>query len=210
VARAGTRLAVLQVSRLFREHILKHGSVYPSTTHRRAQKTPHIVCEGVHQGSLLQFPDSATSVWIDIRLNQVTGTIASVRRNRQLLGDEHDVDINGRRSPSRPRPQRRGPSEPSFIAEESFVRAPLNSRVVSNAGILKSKGKAKEEHLNEMPLEVQEAVILEDILYVLTPISRNLPTNHRESKERTSLIMKITLQKTMIPCRVSVSWSRSG
>lgn len=57
--------------------------------------------------------------------------------------------------------------EPSFISEESFVRAPLNSRVVSGATSTKSKGKAKEESLDTFPLEVQEAMILEDILYVL-------------------------------------------
>lgn len=31
----------------------------------------------------------------------------------------------------------------------------------------KSKGKAKEESLHDMPVEIQEAVILEDLLYVL-------------------------------------------
>ena len=141
-----------------------------------------------------------------------------MRRNRQLLEDEHDVDINGGRSSSHSHYQRRGPSEPSFIAEESFVRAPLNSRVVSGAGILKSKGKAKEEHLNELPLEVQEAVILEDLLYVLmvwdiqpkVSISRCLPANNRESKEYTSRIMKSILKKTMIPFMASALWSQNG
>lgn len=31
----------------------------------------------------------------------------------------------------------------------------------------KSKGKVKEESLHDMPVEIQEAVILEDLLYVL-------------------------------------------
>lgn len=57
--------------------------------------------------------------------------------------------------------------EPSFISEESFVRAPLNSRIVSGTTTTKSKGKAKEESLDSFPLEVQEAMILEDLLYVL-------------------------------------------
>ncbi len=57
--------------------------------------------------------------------------------------------------------------EPSFISEESFVRAPLNSRIVSGATTTKSKGKAKEESLDSCPLEVQEAMVLEDLLYVL-------------------------------------------
>jgi gamma-tubulin complex component 2 len=95
--------------------------------------------------------------------------------------------------------------ESSFIAESSFVRAPLNSRVVSG-GIATSygqpsnhrsapreqqaapsnyrgapsataqagpsanvngKGKAKQPSLNSAPLEIQEALILEDLLFVL-------------------------------------------
>jgi hypothetical protein len=31
----------------------------------------------------------------------------------------------------------------------------------------KGKGKEKEERMNDMPLEVQEALILEDLLFVL-------------------------------------------
>ena len=58
-------------------------------------------------------------------------------------------------------------SEPSFIAEESFVRAPLNSRVVSGAGVPAGKGKGKQERLDIMPLDIQEAAILEDLLFVL-------------------------------------------
>jgi gamma-tubulin complex component 2 len=67
-------------------------------------------------------------------------------------------------------------NESSFIAETSFVRAPLNSRVVSNNSAPKSKekGKAKQETLDRVPLEVQEALILEDLLYVLL-VRRCLP-----------------------------------
>jgi hypothetical protein len=45
----------------------------------------------------------------------------------------------------------------------------LNSRVVSNNSAPKSKdkGKAKQETLDRVPLEIQEAMILEDLLYVL-------------------------------------------
>ena len=57
--------------------------------------------------------------------------------------------------------------EPSFISEESFVRAPLNSRIVSGTAVPKSKGKAREESLDTFPLDVQEALILEDLLFVL-------------------------------------------
>jgi len=57
--------------------------------------------------------------------------------------------------------------ETSFIAETSFVRAPLNSRVGSNPIVPKAKGKAKQHSLDHMPLDIQEAMILEDLLYVL-------------------------------------------
>ena len=59
-------------------------------------------------------------------------------------------------------------NDSSFIAETSFVRAPLNSRVVSNANAPKVKGKGKQEPLDRVPLEIQEAMILEDLLFVLT------------------------------------------
>ncbi|KXN93348.1 Spindle pole body component alp4 [Leucoagaricus sp. SymC.cos] len=92
--------------------------------------------------------------------SKITGTIASVRRNRMQDGLEDGTDghINQ--------------NESSFIAETSFVRAPLNSRVVSNNSAPKSKekGKAKQETLDRVPLEVQEAMILEDLLYVLLGI----------------------------------------
>lgn len=58
-------------------------------------------------------------------------------------------------------------AEPSFISEESFVRAPLNSRIVSGTTAPRSKGKAREESLDTFPLDVQEALILEDLLFVL-------------------------------------------
>lgn len=58
-------------------------------------------------------------------------------------------------------------NDSSFIAETSFVRAPLNSRVVSNANAPKVKGKGKQEPLDRVPLEIQEAMILEDLLFVL-------------------------------------------
>lgn len=61
-----------------------------------------------------------------------------------------------------------GRDEASFEAERSFVRAPLNSRVVSG-GVLrdKGKGKAKDSSLYGVPVEIQEALVLEDLLFVL-------------------------------------------
>ncbi|KAL0579580.1 gamma tubulin complex Spc97/GCP2 subunit Alp4 [Marasmius crinis-equi] len=68
--------------------------------------------------------------------------------------------------------------EPSFIAETSFVKAPLNSRVISGTAMPKSKGKAKQESLDHVPLDIQEAMILEDLLYVLMGIEGNYITFH--------------------------------
>ncbi|KIL66430.1 hypothetical protein M378DRAFT_10123 [Amanita muscaria Koide BX008] len=59
--------------------------------------------------------------------------------------------------------------EPSFIAETSFVRAPLNSRVDASNAVPKSKEKAKQEPLDRIPLDIQEALILQDLLSVLIP-----------------------------------------
>lgn len=48
------------------------------------------------------------------------------------------------------------------------MRAPLNSRVVSGTGHRdKGKGKAKEKSLYGVPVEIQEALVLEDLLFVL-------------------------------------------
>lgn len=80
-----------------------------------------------------------------LMIEQVASTIASVRQNRQAHQDQDR-------------------SEPSFIAETSFVKAPLNSRVSSV-----SKGKAKQQDtLDRVPLDIQQALVLEDLLYVLT------------------------------------------
>ncbi|KAF8918290.1 Spc98 family-domain-containing protein [Mucidula mucida] len=84
--------------------------------------------------------------------SKITGTIASVRRNRRT-SDDGTEDINGR---------------PSFIAETSFVRAPLNSRV----------RKGRQNNLDHVPLDIQESIILEDLLYVLMGIEGTHITYH--------------------------------
>ena len=62
-----------------------------------------------------------------------------------------------------------GQNDSSFIAETSFVRAPLNSRVVSTPSEPKSlKGKKRQDSLDRVPLDIQEALILEDLLFVLS------------------------------------------
>lgn len=99
---------------------------------------------------------------------KVTGTIASVRKGRHYeeeIDQEfvHDVET-GRLSKGK------GREEPSFIAEASFVKAPLNSRVGTSAAAPSAKGKAKQESLDRLPLEIQESLILEDLLFVLMGI----------------------------------------
>ncbi|KAH6904213.1 gamma-tubulin complex component 2 [Coprinopsis sp. MPI-PUGE-AT-0042] len=94
---------------------------------------------------------------------KITGTIASVRRNRADKDEEETREASS-----------------SFVAETSFARAPLHSRIVSNPPSQKrsSKGKAKQESLDRVPLEVQEAMILEDLLFVLTGIEGEHITYH--------------------------------
>ncbi|KAF5309010.1 hypothetical protein D9619_013561 [Psilocybe cf. subviscida] len=102
---------------------------------------------------------------------KITGTIASVRRHRHPQ-DEIEEEQHAGNSKSN--------HDSSFIAETSFVRAPLNSRVVSSSGIPKAKGKAKQESLDRVPLEIQEAMILEDLLFVLIGIEGTHITYHPE------------------------------
>ncbi|KIJ60788.1 hypothetical protein HYDPIDRAFT_160465 [Hydnomerulius pinastri MD-312] len=108
---------------------------------------------------------------------KITGTIASVRRNRQL-SDDIEEEIDPRVPSSR---ETRGRShEPSFIAETSFVRAPLNSRVGTTNSTPKNKGKGREDILDHLPVDIQEALILEDLLYVLMGIEGTYITYHPE------------------------------
>ncbi|KAJ3806505.1 Spc98 family-domain-containing protein [Lentinula aff. lateritia] len=103
--------------------------------------------------------------------SKITGTIASVRRHR-LQQDDIDGELNGRVHGSSSRHSHTGQHhEPSFIAETSFVKAPLNSRVsLGGNAIGNSKGKAKQESLDHIPIDIQETLILEDLLYVLMGI----------------------------------------
>lgn len=63
-----------------------------------------------------------------------------------------------------------GLNEPSFMAETSFKNAPLNSRVGQQ--ILKGKGRAKQDTFENIPVNIQEAIILEDLLHVLAVRTR--------------------------------------
>ena len=63
--------------------------------------------------------------------------------------------------------------QPSFLAESSFIHAPLNSRVPSRPApspIAVSKGKEREREgpsLIGVPVEIQDALLCEDLLFVL-------------------------------------------
>ncbi|KIP01630.1 hypothetical protein PHLGIDRAFT_80314 [Phlebiopsis gigantea 11061_1 CR5-6] len=103
---------------------------------------------------------------------KVTGTIASVRKGRHYEEDVdeefiHDVET-GRISKGKGLCMWR--EEPSFIAEASFVKAPLNSRVGPSTPAPNFKGKGKQESLDRLPLEIQESLVLEDLLFVLMGI----------------------------------------
>ena len=178
---------------------------------------------------------------------QVAGTIASVRRTREYLehdwghelGPNNGIGIGLPRDGAsmyayyhdklyvhRPIAHRAslGREETSFIAETSFVRAPLNSRVPSGAPLPKDKGKgkAREDSLQGLSIETQEALILEDLLFVLMVcfillgLSKHVFERailcellkywmFRGLKGHMSRITPITLQKTMIHCKASVS-----
>ncbi|KAI0699788.1 Spc98 family-domain-containing protein [Cerioporus squamosus] len=110
--------------------------------------------------------------------HKITDTIASVRRNRQYVDGEMVEDVDIRVHASRESARRRR-DEASFEVERSFVRAPLNSRVVSGTGHRdKGKGKAKETSLHGVPVEIQEALVLEDLLFVLMGIEGTHITYH--------------------------------
>lgn len=97
---------------------------------------------------------------------KVAGTIASARRSRNLeCGIDDERNGRGRHDFSS--------KDPSFIAETSFVKAPLNSRVPSHSHMMPrthGKGKSREESLDSVSLDIQEALILEDLLFVLMGI----------------------------------------
>ncbi|KAH8079060.1 Spc98 family-domain-containing protein [Cristinia sonorae] len=102
---------------------------------------------------------------------KVTGTIASVRKHRTHLEDAVDEDIiRGTMHSRQSNGKARERDEPSFIGESSFVRAPLNSRVSFSPGMASGKGKARADSLDRVPVDIQEALILEDLLFVLLGI----------------------------------------
>ncbi|QRV92962.1 gamma-tubulin complex component 2 [Ceratobasidium sp. AG-Ba] len=59
-----------------------------------------------------------------------------------------------------------GPQDASFTAENSFVHAPLNSRLNTTA-TREQRERERPPPLRDLSLEIQEALILEDMLSVL-------------------------------------------
>ncbi|KAF8908113.1 gamma-tubulin complex, DGRIP84/SPC97 component [Gymnopilus junonius] len=106
---------------------------------------------------------------------KITGTIASVRRHRH---PEDNLDDEISRNHLSQEGHSKSHNDSSFIAETSFVRAPLNSRVVSSSTAPKSKGKGRQESLDRVPLDIQEALMLEDLLFVLSGIEGTYITYH--------------------------------
>lgn len=96
---------------------------------------------------------------------KIAGTIASVRKQREQPDDIREDEV-----PSKSKDKRVRNAEPSFVIEASFIRAPLNSRVEGKGSARQktSKGKARQDPpLDSLPLDVQEAIILEELLFVL-------------------------------------------
>ncbi|KAF8581464.1 hypothetical protein K439DRAFT_223304 [Ramaria rubella] len=102
--------------------------------------------------------------------SKIAGTIASVRKQRQLPDGIQEVDEQP--SHKSPKDGNSRHSEPSFVVEASFIRAPLNSRVENKVSSRHKlpKGKARQDSLEGLPLDIQEAIILEELLFVLMGI----------------------------------------
>ncbi|KIY52188.1 hypothetical protein FISHEDRAFT_63932 [Fistulina hepatica ATCC 64428] len=111
--------------------------------------------------------------------NKITDTIASVRKERRQYEEEHGhIHISRQTNGKGAHATHTGHEEPSFVEETSFVRAPLNSRVTSSSAVPRAKPGSKT--LERVPVEVQEAIILEDLLYVLMGIEGTNITYHPE------------------------------
>ncbi|KIY61518.1 hypothetical protein CYLTODRAFT_384578 [Cylindrobasidium torrendii FP15055 ss-10] len=106
-----------------------------------------------------EYGDTRVESRNSVRRETINGNGAQHRESRRHVAREREEEFE----------------EPSFIAETSFVHAPLNSRV-SQATYTEAKGKGKARENGEdggmarVPLDVQEAMILEDLLYVLMGI----------------------------------------
>jgi gamma-tubulin complex component 2 len=88
----------------------------------------------------------------------MTGAIASVYRNRR----HQDSRFQGL-----PQASTVSNDGVSFKTETYFTRAPLNSCVSSTSGIQNGEGKTTEENLDRVPVDIQEALVLEDLMFIL-------------------------------------------
>ncbi|KZS97042.1 gamma-tubulin complex, DGRIP84/SPC97 component [Sistotremastrum niveocremeum HHB9708] len=113
---------------------------------------------------------------------KISHTIEAVRRKRGPVNGAIDEDGEGCLNSGLylKKPFLDNAPEQSFIDERSFVRAPLNSRLGLGPTIApkaKSRRKTK-DNLSECSLELQEAIILEDLLSVLMGIEGTHITFH--------------------------------
>ena len=83
-----------------------------------------------------------------------------------------------------------GRDEPSFIEEASFIRAPLNSRVSMSPSVTNAKGKARMDSLDRVPIELQEAMVLEDLLFALVV---SISLSSKFAQPRTKMFNNSTL-----------------
>ncbi|KAH7918446.1 hypothetical protein BV22DRAFT_1134588 [Leucogyrophana mollusca] len=87
----------------------------------------------------------------------------------------------------------------SFITETSFTRAPLNSRVSATPVIPNGTRKVKHESLGLLPLDIQEALILEDLSYILTGIEGTYITYDTDCSDDLSRGMHFILPPSLDP-----------
>ncbi|GJJ13068.1 hypothetical protein Clacol_007317 [Clathrus columnatus] len=140
---------------------------------------------------------------------KITGTIASVRKQREIdtrvlysngeLGHDNEQSFDSNTS-EEGEENYVDLEETSFVAEESFIRAPLNPRVSGNVKRQQNmhfskrdkyaeKDSAPDGYLDTLSIEVQEALILEELLSTLMGVpgayitcDSSLPDGHESLK----------------------------
>lgn len=162
-----------------------HGG--PSLSPLRTHIITKTICQGQSLSSYL-FYRYLSGFTLFTHVLQITGTIASVRKRREIdtgvlyNSDERgEVDNNDNDNHDREDGEDDDdPNDNSFVAEESFIRAPLNPRIPDNVKPHKNMHFSKSKRdknvaetpspdgcLNTLSTEIQEALILEELLNAL-------------------------------------------